>query len=337
MLEIDGSYGEGGGQILRTSLALSLLTGKPFRIINIRARRKNHGLQRQHLTAVEAAAKISAAETKGATLGASEFEFVPSSIKPGKYEFTISTAGSTTLIFQTILPALMVADEPSEVSFEGGTHNPLAPPFDFLKKTFVPLINQMGPQIELTFDRYGFYPAGGGRWSATIKPSSKLNPQDFVERGSILQVLCKILTAKLPEDIAVRELAVLMQNGISQEKFEMVRVDESNGPGNVVMIESASENVTELFTGFGEPGAKAEAVAEQALRQLEFYKASEVFAGEYLADQLLLPMALAGGGSFTTLRLSGHAITNMQTIQNFLECKFRFQEIKNNHVDVSVC
>jgi RNA 3'-terminal phosphate cyclase (ATP) len=337
MLEIDGSSGEGGGQILRTSLALSLLTGKPFRIYNIRARRKNPGLQKQHLTAVEAAGTISNAEIKGATMGASEFEFIPSSVKAGKYDFAIGTAGSTTLIFQTILPALMVADGPSEISFEGGTHNPLAPPFDFLEKVYVPLINQMGPEIELTFDRYGFYPAGGGRWTATIKPSPKLNPKDFVARGSILQVQCKIITAKLPEDVAVRELAVLMQNGISQEKFEMLRVDESNGPGNVVMIQSASENVTELFTGFGEPGIKAEAVATQALRQLDSYKASDVFAGEYLADQLLLPMALSGGGSFTTLRLSGHSVTNMQTIQNFLECNFRYHETKNNHVDVSVC
>ena len=336
MLEIDGSYGEGGGQILRTSLALSLLTGKPFRITNIRARRKNPGLQKQHLTAVDAAGTISNAEVKGAIMGASEFEFAPSAVKAGNYNFSINSAGSTTLIFQTILPALMVADAPSQISFEGGTHNPLAPPYDFLKKAFVPVINRMGPKIELDFDRYGFFPAGGGRWSAKITPSAKLNAIDCASRGPIMHVQCKILTAQLPEDIAVRELAVLMQNGIKQEKFEIVRVDESNGPGNVVMIESNSENITELFTGFGERGIKAESVAEHALRQFESYKTSDVFAGEYLADQLLLPMAIAGGGSFSTLRLSGHSVTNMQTIQKFLDCNFHFQEVKNNHVNVNV-
>jgi RNA 3'-terminal phosphate cyclase (ATP) len=337
MLEIDGSFGESGGQILRTSLALSLLTGKPFRINNIRARRKNPGLQKQHLTAVQAAGEISGAEITGATIGSSEFEFKPSSVKPGDYNFSINSAGSTTLIFQTILPALMLADAPSRISFEGGTHNPLAPPYDFLAKTFVPLINKMGPQIELDFDRYGFYPAGGGSWSTKIQPAQKLEKFEYVTRGPILQVQCRIITSKLPEHIAVRELAVLMQNGIPQENFHMLRVDESDGPGNIVMIESASENVTEIFTGFGERGVKAEAVAEQALRQLELYKASDVFAGEFLADQLLLPMAIAGGGSFTTMRLSGHSVTNMQTIQNFLDCNFKFQEVKNNHVDVQVC
>jgi RNA 3'-terminal phosphate cyclase (ATP) len=336
MLEIDGSLGEGGGQILRTSLALSLLSGKPFRINKIRARRKNPGLQKQHLTAVQAAGEISNAEIKGATIGSSEFEFKPSSVKAGNYNFSINSAGSTTLIFQTILPALMVADAPSQLSFEGGTHNPLAPPYDFLAKAYVPLINKMGPKIELDFDRYGFYPAGGGRWSAKIHPVQKLKVIDCMHRGPIMQVQCKIITAKLPEDIAVRELAALMQNGIAQEKFEMLRVDDSDGSGNVVMIESSSEKVTEVFTGFGERGVKAESVAEQALRQLELYKATEVFAGEYLADQLLLPMAVAGGGSFTTLRLTGHSVTNMQTIQNFLDCKFQFEESRNNHVDVHV-
>jgi len=327
MIEIDGSFGEGGGQIVRTSIGLSLCTGQPVRVKNVRARRKNPGLQKQHLTALNAASAVSNASVSGASVHSTEFEFSPGAILPGNYKFSVGTAGSTTLILQTILPALMTADAPSEIHFEGGTHNPLAPTVDFLQKTFLPIISQMGPRVDLTFEQFGFYPAGGGRWSVKIQPSNNgLKQHDLVERGPMTNMRSRILIAQLPEHIAMRELTLLVQAGIGQEHFEITRVDESNGPGNVVMIETISQNITEVFTGFGEKGVSAEAVAEHAIREWKRYGNSNVFAGEHLADQLLLPMALAKGGSFTTLPLSGHAITNMDTIRHFLDVDFKIEK-----------
>jgi RNA 3'-terminal phosphate cyclase (ATP) len=326
MIEIDGSLGEGGGQIVRTSIGLSLSTGQSVRVKNVRAGRKNPGLLKQHLTALNAAAAVSNGEVSGATLHSTEFEFSPGKVLPGRYNFSVGTAGSTTLILQTILPALMIADAPSEIHFEGGTHNPLAPPVDYLQKTFLPIISQMGPQIELRFEQFGFYPAGGGRWSVKIEPSNGLKQHDFVERGAMMNLRSKILIAQLPEQIAMRELTILVQAGIAKDHFEIIRVEESNGPGNVLMIESICENVTEVFTGFGEKGLQAEAVAERAVREWKRYSNSNVFAGEHLADQLLLPMALAKGGSFTTLPLSSHATTNMDTIRHFLDIDFKIEK-----------
>src|SRR5688572_7099138 len=163
MIRIDGSVGEGGGQILRTALSLSLATGTPFQIENIRAGRKNAGLLRQHLTAVLAAAEIGSAETAGASLGSTALTFTPKSVRGGEFRFAVGTAGSATLVFQTILPALLLAGTPSRVEIEGGTHNMAAPPFDFLKRTFLPVLRRMGANISLELKRYGFYPAGGGR------------------------------------------------------------------------------------------------------------------------------------------------------------------------------
>lgn len=327
MIEIDGSLGEGGGQIVRTSIGLSLSTGQAVRVKNVRAHRKNPGLQKQHLTSLNAAAAISNANVSGATLHSTEFEFIPSAVLPGNYNFSVGTAGSTTLVLQTILPALMIADAPSEVHFEGGTHNPLAPPVDFLEKTYLPIISQMGPKVNLRFEQFGFYPAGGGRWSVKIEPTKNgLKQHDFLERGPTINLRSRILIAKLPEHIAMRELTILVQAGIGQQHFEITRVDESNGPGNVVMIEFISQNVTEVFTGFGEKGLQAETVAENVIREWKRYSNSNVFAGEHLADQLLLPMALAKGGSFTALPLSGHATTNMDTIRHFLDVDFKIEK-----------
>src|SRR5512138_2046230 len=163
MITIDGSQGEGGGQILRSALALSLVTGKPFRIENIRARRQKPGLMRQHLTAVNAAVEIGAAHVSGNTVGSSELTFAPTALRSGEYHFVVGTAGSCTLVLQTVLPALIIAEGSSEIRLEGGTHNPAAPPFDFLAGAFLPLLNRMGPDVRAALERPGFYPAGGGR------------------------------------------------------------------------------------------------------------------------------------------------------------------------------
>lgn len=202
MIRIDGSSGEGGGQILRSSLSLSLATGKPFCIEKIRARREKSGLLRQHLTAVLAAAEIGGAEVEGANLGSQAIRFIPGTVKPGNHRFVIGTAGSGTLVLQTILPALVTASGPSCITIEGGTHNLQAPPFDFLEKCFLPIINQLGAKVVVKLERYGFYPAGGGCFSVTIQPCARLSPIRLVDRGEITQRKSVAVVANLPRTIA---------------------------------------------------------------------------------------------------------------------------------------
>jgi RNA 3'-terminal phosphate cyclase (ATP) len=297
MIRIDGSFGEGGGQILRTSLSLSLATGKPFQIDDIRAGRERPGLLRQHLTAVLAAAEVGGAEVEGATLGSAAVTFSPGKVRAGEYRFAIGTAGSGTLVLQTVLPALLTADAPTRIAIEGGTHNPAAPPFDFLERTFLPLVERMGPKVRLEFERYGFYPAGGGRFCAEIGPARSLAPLHLGERGEIVSRRIIAVVANLPGHIALREIetAAAMLNW-SKDCGKIDQTRNSPGPGNVVMIEIGTAEVTEIFSAFGQVGVSAEKVASLAARYAREYLVSRAAAGEHLTDQLLLPMALAGAG-----------------------------------------
>ncbi|HZS03854.1 MAG TPA: RNA 3'-terminal phosphate cyclase [Blastocatellia bacterium] len=337
MIVIDGSFGEGGGQVLRTSLALALVTGKPFRIEKIRAGRKNPGLLRQHLTAVKAAAQIGQAEVSGDGIGSQQLAFAPGKVAPGNYAFAVGTAGSATLVLQTVLPALMMASGNSSLVLEGGTHNPFAPPFDFLAKVFLPLVNRMGPQVSAKLERPGFYPAGGGKFSIEIEPAPSLNRIDLLERGEIRVRNARAMIASLPRKIAERELALVKEKmSWNPEWLRVEAVDNSLGPGNIVMIELESEHVTELFTGFGERGVPAEGVADQAVQAARRYLAADVAVGEYLADQLMIPMALAGGGSYTTLPLSRHATTNIEVIRKFLDVGIEVETITNRSLKVTI-
>lgn len=333
MILIDGSFGEGGGQILRTALGLSLVTGQPFRIEKVRAGRKNPGLLRQHLTAVKAATKIGQAEVTGANLGSTQLTFTPGRIAHGDYQFAVGTAGSATLVLQTVLPALLISDEQSQqthLTLEGGTHNPFAPPFDFLAKAFLPLLERMGARIEARLDRYGFYPAGGGRFEVSIKPAKRLEPIELNERGKILNRCATALVAHLPRSIAERELGVVHRKlSWPQKWMKTESTTNSPGPGNIVTLEIESENATEVFTGFGERSVAAEAVADQAVIAARRYLASDVAVGEYLADQLLLPMAMARGGSFTTVPPSRHTTTNIEIIRKFLDVEIVAEQTTN--------
>lgn len=209
MLMIDGSLGEGGGQILRTSLALSMITGTPIEINHIRAKRGKPGLRRQHLTALRAAAQISEAAIAGDQIGSKQIKFHPRRTTPGDYRFDVGSAGSTTLILQTILPPLMLADRSSTIELIGGTHNPFAPPVDFLALAFLPILNRMGPRVTLQLERPGFYPAGGGRLRFAIEPAASLKPLAIVRRGEIVRRRCQAVIANLPDHIAERELATV--------------------------------------------------------------------------------------------------------------------------------
>jgi RNA 3'-terminal phosphate cyclase (ATP) len=328
MIRIDGSSGEGGGQILRSSLSLSLATGKAFRIENVRAKRERPGLLRQHLTAVLAAAEIGEAQVDGASLGSRALSFVPGTVRPGEHRFVIGTAGSGTLVLQTILPALMTASAASRITIEGGTHNLAAPPFDFLQRCFLPVIGRLGPKVTVNLERHGFYPAGGGCFTAVIEPCAQLSPVDLTERGEITQRKVTAIVANLPRAIAQRELdTVARLLNWEKETPEIVEARNSVGPGNIVLIDVAtSTGVAAQFCGFGRLAASAESVATEAVKDARSYLVSSAAVAEHLADQLLLPFALAGGGVFTATRLNGHARTNMDVISSFLPVNFATRE-----------
>ena len=338
MLTIDGSRGEGGGQIFRTSLTLSLVTGTPFRIDRIRAGRAKPGLMRQHLTALEAAAAVGEADVDGAAVGAQEIVFRPKRLRPGNYRFAVGTAGSAGLVLQTILLPLVIARARSSLTLEGGTHNPAAPPFEFLAEAFLPLLRRMGADVDARLERAGFYPAGGGRMTVDVTDRGSLASLHLVQRGRTLRRRARALVSRLSRQIADRELAVIRSRlGWDGDELEVVMLSEGMaGPGNVLLLSLESEHVVEVFTGFGEIGVRAEAVAERVAQEARRYLAADVPVGPHLADQLLLPMALAGGGAFRTVPLSRHASTNLEVIGQFLGTSIDVTPVGDTAVDVIV-
>lgn len=330
MLTIDGSFGEGGGQILRTSLALSLLTGEPVRIQNIRAGRKRPGLGRQHLTAVRAAAAVGEARVEGDRIESRRLSFVPRSARGGEFRFATDGAGSTTLVLQTVLLPLLLADEPSRIVLEGGTHNPFAPPFEFLERAFLPLLRRMGARVEIVLERPGFYPAGGGRLAAEIRPSS-LEPLELVDRGELRRLSARALVSALPRHVAERELATAGGIlGIPESERDLVEVEDPVGPGNALLLTAESEGVTEVFAGSGRRGVPAERVAREAAHAVEAYLEAGVPVGVHLADQLLLPLAAAGGGRFRTVAPSEHTRTNLHVLGRFLDLDATLEPVEDD-------
>jgi RNA 3'-terminal phosphate cyclase (ATP) len=337
MITIDGSFGEGGGQILRTSLALSLVTGKPFTLENIRAKRGKPGLLRQHLTAVNAAVEVGRAKVAGNVLGSGKLVFEPVAVQAGDYHYAIGTAGSATLVFQTVLPTLLLADKPSTLVLEGGTHNPYAPPFDFLANVFLPIVNRMGPQVTTKLERPGFYPAGGGKFAVAIEPAKRLSRVDLPERGEIVRQEAVGVVSQISRRIAEAELATL-QSKLSwgPDCFRVEEVANPRGPGNILIVTIRSEHVTEVFTGFGERGVPAERVALDTVEQVHEYLSAGVPVGRHLADQLLIPMALAGGGTFRTLPPTRHTLTNIEILKKFLDVEITVTKIDRLVWDIAV-
>lgn len=326
MIELDGSAGEGGGQVLRTALTLSMITGQPFRIANVRANRAKPGLMRQHLVAVQAAAQVSDAEVAGAEVGSQALSFAPKRIKSGEYQFAIGTAGSCTLVLQTIIPALLFGEAPSTVRIAGGTHNPMAPPAQFLQRAYCRLLASMGATVEIEVVRSGFYPAGGGVVVASIAPCPGLRPLELLARGKRMAGYAESIVAGVPASVARRELECIGAGmGWDEPQLLACILPAEQGPGNAVLITLEHEYVTEVFAAFGEKTVRAEEVAKSALKEARRYIDSCAAVGEYLADQLMLPMALAGGGRFSTDRISGHATTNAEVIARFLPVEIAFE------------
>lgn len=327
-IELDGAAGEGGGQILRSALTLSMITGIAFHVKQIRAGRPKPGLLRQHLTAVNAAAAICGAHISGAELGSRSLVFIPGQLKAGDYRFAIGSAGSTTLVLQTLIPALWFAPGASQVHVSGGTHNSAAPPVDFLQRCWLPLLQRMGAHISIDLLRHGFMPAGGGEVLANVEAlAGPLQGLTLDQRGALQQLRATAIVAGVSRDVAERELAQLQQR-LGDLAGEVRQLPTSHGPGNVLLLEAQSENVTEQIIAFGERSRSAEAVANNAASDMQTYLDSPCAVGEHLADQLLLPLALAGSGSFTTHVLSSHLQTNIEVIQKFLPVEFETAEVQ---------
>ena len=328
LLVLDGSQGEGGGQLLRSALTLSLCLGRPFRMVNIRAKRRNPGLARQHLMAVRAAATVGRAQVQGAQLGSQTLTFIPSGIFGGDYRFDIGSAGSTTLVLHTLVPALLHADRPSRVTVVGGTHNPLAPPFEHFAEAYLPLLGRMGAPVEARLERAGYYPRGGGVVTVEVEPA-RLRPLELLERGPVPAIQGEARVAALPRHIAEREARVLREGlELPESSVTVVEQPRDWGPGNCCLLWVRSARVTEVFTGIGERGVPAETVAGRVVDEARRYLDAGFPVGEHLADQLMIPLALAGGGTYLTLPPSGHTRGNRWVIEAFMpRLAFRFDEV----------
>jgi RNA 3'-terminal phosphate cyclase (ATP) len=324
MINIDGSYGEGGGQIVRTALGLSCLFRKPFRIYHIRKGRKKPGLMPQHLTCVSAARLIAGAVVKGDNPGSTELVFSPGEPQGGTYAFDIGTAGSVSLVLQTLIPALLFTGRMSSVTLMGGTHVPFSPPFHFLSGIFVPFLEHLRVKMQLSIETYGFYPKGGGRIRADIFPADRISPLDLMERGEVSSINGLSGVGGLPPSIAVRQhrAALARISASAGELANKTAIDiisvPAHSPGTFVYLECRSENSLAGFSALGARGKRAEAVGDEAAGELINYCRSGAVLDRHLADQIVLYLALSGHESaFTTESVTNHLLTNLWTIGLF--------------------
>lgn len=330
MIEIDGSHGEGGGQILRTGLALSTLTGKPVRIRRIRSGRKAPGLRPQHLISAQAAARICGGRLVGAEPNSTELRFHPGEVQAGRHAFDVGTAGSTSLILQTILPPLAFARSASRILVKGGTHAAWSPPADYLRDVFLHAVARMGIRAKLDIHRAGFYPIGGGEIETIVEPSPvPLKPLRIKERGPLKFLRVISAVAHLPLSIAERQLNRatnrLAEQGLAPQGA--TQTVESPGKGTYCFILADFENVRAGFSALGEIGKRAERVADEAVEDFLRYWNGKGTLDHYLADQVVLYMALANGDSFITVsEVTKHLKTNIWVIEQFLPIKFALEE-----------
>jgi RNA 3'-terminal phosphate cyclase (ATP) len=339
MIVIDGSQGEGGGQVLRTSLSLSILTGQPFRIENIRSGRKKPGLMAQHLASVDAAAAVSRAGVQGASPGSQTVTFEPGDIRVGRYSFTIPTAGSACLLLQTIFYPLSQAGSASTISIQGGTHVAWSPCYHYLELNWLPALQRVGYQARMELLQAGFYPEGGGRIQASIRPASPLEPLDLQQRGKLLGIRGLTMVANLPLSIADRQRQQALRR-LEELRWDNQRPELAGLPaprintlqlparfkGTCLLLVAEFENSRACFFGLGALGKPAERVADEALDELLDFLDSSAAVDRYLADQLLLPLSLANGpSSLTTQRITSHLLTNAKIIEAFLPARIQIE------------
>jgi RNA 3'-terminal phosphate cyclase (ATP) len=328
MWTVDGSRGEGGGQVLRTALTASLLKQEPIRIRDIRKNRSKPGLLPSHLAAVRAAVAVSGGRAVGDELRSTEIEFHPGPLRPGQHTFSIGTAGSTTLVLQTVLLPLLEDGGAFEIALEGGTHNPKAPPFDFLARTYVPVLRKLGARIDVALNRVGFAPRGGGAFTARIEASEDFPGEVALEeRGRVKSTRVRSLLSHLPEHIAERQIARLEGRLMPRPSEARIETIAAAGPGNVVMIEVESDALTEIFTAFGRRHVGAEQIADEVWSEVVFYLESRAVVGPHLADQLVPIMALRQRGGFLTVYPTLHTHTQVELVNELFETSIRVDEI----------
>lgn len=335
MIEIDGSYGEGGGQILRTAVALSAVTSKPCKIINIRANRRNPGLQAQHLTALNAVGKLCNAEIRGNELGSTEVEFIPKEIKGGSLSLNVGTAGSTALVLQALMIPAIHCEKPLDISITGGTLNKWAPSIYYIQKITLPLFRKIGYNGEIILHKHGFYPKGGGLIEAKIQPS-KIHAIQWIKSGKLMEISGLCLASN---DLQKSRVAERMQKVARQEIFREFQLSpkikteyvQSDSTGCGIDLLAVYENSIIGANAIGEIGKKAEKVAAEALAELIESHNSNAFLDKHMADQIIPYMALGtmndGKESIVKVaEITEHARTNIWVVEKFLPVKFEIDE-----------
>jgi RNA 3'-terminal phosphate cyclase (ATP) len=325
MLHLNGAYGEGGGQLVRTSLSLAGLLGEPVKISDIRAGRTKPGLRPQHLTGVQALAQISRAEVEGATLGSRELTFKPRTIKSGHYFFDVAektgSAGSVSLVAQALLPPLLSAREPSTLTIRGGTHVAWSPPAHYLLHVFLPALAELGGNVSLTLTRWGWYPRGGGEVRLTVNPAPRLAPRQWLTPPAPADFQALSAASRVPYHVIQRQAKRLQErlgSGLPVAAEEAASLD----PGSFVFLWGPRAG----FSALGARGKPAEKVADEAVGEFLSFQSSQAALDRHLADQIVLHLARAAGTSvFTTAEITSHLVTNLWVIEQFFGPTFQVQ------------
>jgi RNA 3'-terminal phosphate cyclase (ATP) len=327
MLHLDGAYGEGGGQLVRTSLALATLLGEPVKITDIRAGRAKPGLRPQHLTGVKALAHISQAEVEGATLGSRELTFRPRTVKGGSYFFDVAekigSAGAVTLVVQALLPPLLATREPSTLTIRGGTHVAWSPPAHYLMYVFLPALAELGGNASLTLTRWGWYPRGGGEVRLAINPVTRLAPREWLTPPDLTDFRALSAASRVPYHVIQRQ-AKRLQERLGSSLPVTAEEAASLDPGSFVFLWGPRAG----FSALGARGKPAEKVADEVVGEFLSFQTRQAALDRHLADQIVLYFAQAGGTSvFTTAEVTSHLITNLWVIEQFYGPTFQVRGI----------
>lgn len=333
-IEVDGAAGEGGGQVVRTSLALAMATGRPLEVRHVRAKRGRPGLLRQHLTALNAIAEVCGGRVEGAALGSSHFVLAPGPVKHGAYAFAIGSAGSAALVVQTLVTGLLGTPGESSLVVTGGTDNPAAPPSRFLCEVWAPRVRQLGAELDVRVPTRGFYPKGGGRLEVRLRVPAELRGFDVPQRGELAPGHAIATVSRLPAAVGERELAELGRH--LRITTELEEIEHPIGPGNVLSLGWEHAAGAEVFTAFGQKGKPAEKVAQDVSAEAQRWLASGAPVGEHQADQLVLLLAIAGHGSFETTAPSMHTRTQLELIPRFLDVGLDLEEVGADRWRISV-
>jgi len=336
-MRIDGSVGEGGGQILRTALALSAITGQPLELVNIRKGRTRPGLGNQHLACVNAMTRVAQADVEGAQLGSMRLRFAPSTIRTSELLCDVAeergSAGSVTLLLQALLPVLCRAPESSRLVLRGGTHVPWSPPVHYVQAVLLPMLQRLGISVSVELTKTGWYPKGGGEIRVTVNPAPRLAPQTWLTHGTLRRITGWSLVSNLPRTIAQRQQAAVLETLQRKQIDAAIECVElpSSGTGTCVVLVAECEATSAGFATLGERGKPAEQVGKEAAKQLLAFLETDAALEEHLADQVVVFLALASGRSeFTTSLVTRHLLTNLWTIQQLLPVRIEVDGTEGN-------